>query len=60
MDEYEEPIIGYMSLGSSQEEPAEYVLWNMTGPEVYEELGKLLRTDPDYKYQLMYREVRPD
>lgn len=58
MDEYEEPIIGYMSLGSSQEEPADYVLWNMSGPEAWGELGALMTEDPAYVYQILVKEVR--
>lgn len=55
-----DPLQGYMALGTSDMEPADKVMWNMTGPEVYEILGNMLRTDPEYKYQIMFREVKPD
>lgn len=52
-----DPLQGYMALGTSDMEPADKVLWNLTGGEAYKILGSVLRMDPRYKYQIMFREV---
>lgn len=49
----EEEIFGYMALGDSEMEPADQVLWNMTGSEILFHLATEMV--PENRYQLLVR-----
>lgn len=53
VDDEEDEIVGYMSLGDGDEEPADVVLWNETGSEILFRLA--MEMVPENRYQLLVR-----